>query len=694
MKMNLRPKQSGSSLVVVIVTLATLMVIVGIAAEYTTNINRNVQRSNTLETAVAVGDSCLDLLFANWRNICRASSTTARPTSDFTSIALPTSANFTTLLSLPSFTFGASTTDYYSNNTANPPTISNFKVVAANAEWVTYDKWLPSGTGTTSSPPIPTIGQVDSAITTLKPTTSAIFNYVASADITLPTLKGNVVAKVRRVFQKEQLSPWNFAIFYVDPLEIHPGPLFTVTGWVHTNSDLYTGHDTLTFADKVTYGDDWSVGFMPGDGQHPETPEAPNYASNLPPARDQALQPFGLDSSQIFNNGDANHNNDDSYRELVEPAKTGADPLLGERYWDQAGVVIQVTDNPSSSIKGFDNVKGDDLVVMGTPNSDGTITSIMPPVSGPDNRTTTQKNLYTMFQDAITTNQAIQDNREGASVRVTTLDLSKIVTTVASGNPSYDSSSFNGIVYMYDTSATTHPLNSDGTVNLSVNLNSDGTTNSNVVKRGIRLKNGSKIPTTGLTVASNNPVYIQGDFNSGRGYDSNGNGTPDNGVNPPSNISSNFNADGTYTNTSTPPLPQVSGYTRAPCSVLADAVNILSNSWTDANSGTSPNASPTTINSAIVSGIVPTASVGGDGSYSGGAENFPRFLENWTNDTLTYYGSMVELYKSEQSTGEWGQANVYSPPTREWFFDTSFRTNPPPGTIMVYSYIKGKWSVL
>ena len=63
MKMNLRHKQSGSSLVVVIITLATLMVIVGVAAEYTTNINRNVQRSNTIETAIAVGDGCIDLLF-------------------------------------------------------------------------------------------------------------------------------------------------------------------------------------------------------------------------------------------------------------------------------------------------------------------------------------------------------------------------------------------------------------------------------------------------------------------------------------------------------------------------------------------------------------------------------------------------------------------------------------------------------
>jgi hypothetical protein len=137
----------------------------------------------------------------------------------------------------------------------------------------------------------------------------------------------------------------------------------------------------------------------------------------------------------------------------------------------------------------------------------------------------------------------------------------------------------------------------------------------------------------------------------------------------------------------------VAGYTRAPCSILADAVNLLSNSWTDANSGTVPAASPTTFNTAIVAGTVPTNAYS-DGAYSGGAENFPRFLEDWSNKTLTYYGSMVELYKSQQSTGEWGKANVYSPPTREWYFDTNFRINPPPGSLMLYTYTKGRWFVL
>ncbi|HEX7516082.1 MAG TPA: hypothetical protein VF345_02220 [Chthoniobacterales bacterium] len=652
-------KQSGSSLVVVISVLATLMVIVGVAAEYTWVVNRHVQRSNTLENAVAVGDSCIDMLFANWRDISRQSPTTAKATSAFASIPLPTSAQLN-LPAVSNFAKRGTIIDPKADEGPSPApsdydanyTISNYKVIAVSPEWTALSA--------ASAAPTPELGP---ARTGNINTTSANFDYIASADVTLPALgpsPGKVVAKVRRVFQKQQISPWNFAIFYVDPLEIHPGPQFTVTGWVHTNSDLYTGHDTLTFADKVTYGSDWfapttvnpNAGFKPGDGQHPETPTAPHYPSNLPPAHDDAKQPFGLDSTQLFSTTDPNTNND-SYRELIElPSASFPDPLATARYWDQAAVVIRINADNTYSI-GTPHVNGSGVY-------DGTINVLN---SG---------SLYNMFNGAISTGGvagSIQDNREGASIRLATLDISQILPI---GGPiRYKDPGFtNPIIYIYDASATSHPLNPDGTVNLSVNKRSDGTTSATPVTRGIRIKNGSKIPAAGLTIASNNPVYIQGDFNTGG--------------NPPSNSGNPADA----------VTPQVAGYTRAPCSILADAINILSNSYVDGTAGAAPTASNTTINAAIVSGIVPTAPVGGDGSYSGGAENFPRFLEDWSSNSLTYYGSMVELYKSQQSTGEWTCCNpVYSPPTRQWYFDNNFKINPPPGTLMVYSYVKGKWSL-
>jgi hypothetical protein len=138
----------------------------------------------------------------------------------------------------------------------------------------------------------------------------------------------------------------------------------------------------------------------------------------------------------------------------------------------------------------------------------------------------------------------------------------------------------------------------------------------------------------------------------------------------------------------------VAGYTKQSCAVLADAVMILSNSWTDAASYLDVDsriATSTTVNSAIVAGIVATVP-GATPNYSGGAENFPRFLEKWGNDkTLTYHGSMVQLYNSKQNTAPWGRDNVYVPPSRKWYFDTKFYTDPPPGTLSLVSYGKGRW---
>ena len=602
-------KQSGSSLIVVLITTATLMVIVGIAAEYTTTINRFVQRTTTLQTAMAVGDATLEQLFSNWRGICRATPTTPLTTSSFATIPLPTYSQ----LNLPNVAkFAKAGTLADLSDEYDPTyTISNVKIVAVDG--------LLQPLASAGTAPVPAVGMAQTGVVN---TTSASYNYVASADVTLPTATGNVVAKVRRVLSKQQLSPWNWAIFYVDPLEIHPGPPFVVTGWVNTNSNLYTAHNTLTFADKVTYASDWMKSFMPGDGQHAETPTSPNWPANLPPARDTALQPFGMDSTSIFSTTDTNPNND-SYHELIQvPAAGYTDPLASSRYWNQASVAIKV--DASNNI------------TIGQPNPNGTITAFA-----------SSNSLYQMFSSAVSTNQTIQDNREAASVRLVTLDISKIENNTSSLSPTYKSNLFNGIVFIYDSS------------------NASGS------RRGVRLLNGSKIPTSGLSVASLNAVYIQGDFNTG--------GAPPSDGNP-----------------SDPITPQVSGYNRAPCSVVADAVNLLSNSWIDANSfaGTSSRvASNTTFNTAILAGIVPTAAPGGDGSYSGGAENFPRFLEDWSSAILTYYGSMVELYQSQQSVNEWGKANVYVPPTRHWYFDTNFKVRPPPGTLMVYSYVKGRWTV-
>jgi hypothetical protein len=597
MKRSLRQIESGTAIIVVMSILATLLVLVGVSFEYTQTLNRHVQRSDTLENAVAIGDGAIDLMFGYWREACRKQSNVAPSTKDLSAIPLPTGGSSGTLFpDVANFTA--------TSNADTSKTVSNYKIVAT-------DPQLTQMADDVS--PTPGVGQQP---------TNATFNYIASVDVTLPTVRGNMTTSIRRVFQKEQVSPWAFAIFYVDPLEIHPGPLFKITGPVHTNSDLYTAHNTLQFFDKVTYGGKWYNSYMPGDCRT-DPPTSPLFLLT-PPDVAPAKQPFGLDASRIFNSGDANPNND-SYHELVDipvinPA-TGVrytDPLQNQRYYDQAAIKILIDGSGT-------------LTVM---KLDGTVVNSSSPAGSADLK------LYNAITSAgvLTKGEQISDDREGKKVILTTLHVDKLLLKVNDTTNGIPSGRWNGVVYITDTSYTP------------------------TTRRGIRLKGGNVLPNGGLTVASANPVYIQGDYNTGSGIVPSNNGDPLN--------------------------PTVPTYDKSlrPSSVIADAVNILSNSWVDTNPNNST-ASNTTVNTAIVSGIVPTANC----NYSGGAENFPRFLENWDAKTFTYYGSMVELYNSKQAVGPWGTSAYYSPPLRQWYFDTDFNTHTPPGTLMLYNFIKSRW---
>jgi hypothetical protein len=341
-----------------------------------------------------------------------------------------------------------------------------------------------------------------------------------------------------------------------------------------------------------------NAGKAPGD----------TFPTNLPPANDVRKDFFGITPSQ-FNTADANVNND-SYRELIEAPVAGVDPLTDSsgnnpRLYNAASVRVSV-----------DATNG--IVVK---DGTGKVMSGSSPVAA-------EKLFYNTVVGALSTNSNIQDFRENASVRLVALDVSKLDKTKIAG--------WNGVVYISDTSAS----------------QTGGTP-----KRGVRVKNGATLPTGGLTVVSDNPVYIQGDYNTLG--------------------------------------------TRQPASVMGDAIMILSNSWVDANSSaditttTLRNATDTTINTAILGGIVPTdPTIAGNKAYSGGVENFPRFMENWSGKTLTYNGSMVELFKSQQAIGRWGTSSQsYNPPVRNWAYETLFRTTPPPGTLYITTYNKQRWYI-
>jgi len=170
----------------------------------------------------------------------------------------------------------------------------------------------------------------------------------------------------------------------------------------------------------------------------------------------------------------------------------------------------------------------------------------------------------------------------------------------------------------------------------------------------------------GFTIASENPVYVQGDYNTSS-------------LDP-------FWANNANNNTP-----------HAAAAIIADSVTILSNQWSDVNS---------LYNSSILAGR-PT---GADGYYrmavaggknipfpvpanwgnnqdtgtDGGLHNFLRYLEKW-NNAVWYQGSLVNMYYSEYDTGVFKCCTtVYGAPAggRKYYFDTLFLNpaNLPPAT--------------
>jgi hypothetical protein len=147
-----------------------------------------------------------------------------------------------------------------------------------------------------------------------------------------------------------------------------------------------------------------------------------------------------------------------------------------------------------------------------------------------------------------------------------------------------------------------------------------------------------------------------------------------------------------------------------PAALMADSITILSTNWNDANSAfankaicttAGPNSGSTTVNAAMLEGIVQTdPTISGD--YSGGVENFLRLLEDWgqapngssTQQIMTYNGSIVVLFYSQYATNHWRPTgNYYNPPKRNWAFDLNFKTAAglPPLTPDIKAMIRGQW---
>jgi hypothetical protein len=412
------------------------------------------------------------------------------------------------------------------------------------------------------------------------------------------------------LMQEAQVSTipvFQFAIFYSQDLEINPGPNMKITGRVHGNADIYTSPgNTLRFMSDVT-----SVGnvYRKRKDSSASTGTVTYDKSDSPKSGYNSLSlPIGT-----------NNTSDAVYAILqVPPSSENPNSAMGkQRYYNSADIIVLVSNASVTITSGLTNNFATTLV-------------------GDTNWISTNSNYAGSI---LKTNLTFTDQREGKTIKTTSINVSNLVRWSATNT------SIRGLI------------NRDVS---SVYVADFRTTNSSY-GAGILVTNGQTLPSLGLTVATPNPLYVQG----------------------------NYNAPAAYLGTTNTTLSK-------PASLVCDAINVLSTVWNPAKSASSISsrtAADTTVNAAIISGIVPTVG----SSYSGGVENFPRFLENWDTKNLTYNGSMVVMFNSHVATANWSSTGtVYNPPVRNWAFDLNYMdpTKLPPGTPSVRALVRYTWTTI
>ncbi|HTY79366.1 MAG TPA: hypothetical protein VMI34_16185 [Candidatus Bathyarchaeia archaeon] len=417
-----------------------------------------------------------------------------------------------------------------------------------------------------------------------------------------------------QILRHVQVPLFQFGVFYgagVD-LEIAPGPAMTFNGRVHANSSIYVGAgSTLSFDSTIT--------------------SAGTIQRQIKRSSDT---PWGNDPSIKDANGNyRNLNFDHTYRPgfgttWSAPAwQSQAANVFGNTVRDSAMGVGQIIP-PVPDL--FYNPSNPDVIahqLIEVP-SDGDSTDLraakMYSKAGlkvVDGVATDGSGNAVTLPAGVITSKSFFDARENRTMSVVEVNVGLLRSSGVAPT--------NGVMYVAST----------GTPGAAV-----------------RLVNGSQLPSQGLTVVSQNPAYIQGDYNT---------------VN------------------------------KVPAAVLADAVTVLSNRWgsngSDAKGALTTDtrpASPTTVNAAFALGPSGESSMN---QGNGQLENDIRFLEDWSAQTFTYQGSIVDLWHSQQATGQWQccgttAGQYYTAPTRVWSYDTMFNTTPPPGTPQGVLLLRGPWT--
>jgi len=540
------------------------------------------------------------------------------------------------------------------------------------------------------------------------------------------------------------------AIFYNLKLEIAPGPAMDIMGKVHANGDIYymiasdknhlNFHSMFSTPANIHYGrdplsgkstlNDTNVFFTSGKDPISGDSILVSYKINGKPM-DSDMASFREATAKQFNywvqsgeHGMGAHNviamepyvaddpateekNDDlnyAYQMIMptqdsKPGSATALEIEKQKFAYKAGLTIEI-DPDSGAVQSVYTYErsGKDIAYDGdTPRR---IYLDLPEVVLPDkSKKPETKPIVEIKKDAF------EDSRENRLMNIVDIDMGRLKKAVESADIATISKDdlkdakvkdpeamlkeakdlinawrkdprdwWNGVVYVKFPYADGSKPGKDG-----VQLADKGW--------AVRLHNAEQIPNPdfarengiyGTTVATNAPMYLKGNYNA----DGHWSEAADDEFEPDLGNRDLYNPTRVY--------PE------AAAALAADAVTILSDDWVDENSAEELKKRRvkhhTEVSAAIISGIVPSGKYG-EKSYSGGVENFPRFLEDWKGKDFVYRGSIVCLYESELATGLWEKASYWAP-VRKWGFNSMFGAGIyPPGMPLLRTFkrVDFKW---
>jgi hypothetical protein len=494
--------------------------------------------------------------------------------------------------------------------------------------------------------------------------TSGIKDFALGYELQAQAAVGDAVQRVRRIIRASATPIFQFAVFYTDELEVHPGPNMTLGGRVHSNSDMYLAPNGSTLTMNTNY-----VRAVGGIYRHRKN--AVSASNGTVRIRKWVDNPFDatepLSYVNMYNKAELlaakwvdstsgydshfttlkDYNSDGDYSDEFDtlPFVLGAlenwGPPVG--YTKGFGHTVLTQDHglgeavtPSiGSIQMYEEVDPG----TGSHALDPATGLYTPTVGGTHNPGFFNKNagLKLLLEPDGSGGQVLKAYGPGG-VDVTTA----LVSAGAIGT---------ALVYdarQADDTADEHAKVKVIQVNVGL-LNASGYFPANGLlyaaqydaaegtqTGGLMLVNGSELKGK-LTCVAEGPVYVKGDYNT---------------------------------------------VGKKGAAVIGDAVNLLSNAWTGTKTkGSLPAATDTTFNLALITGNQTTTS----SNYNGGLENLPRFHENWSGKRARINGSFVNAWNSQLATGNWLYGgDRYEAPIRDWNYDPDFNdfAKLPPFTPM------------